>query len=123
MRHLSIRAVIVSLVMLLSLSTIGLAAIQLLRSKATVDSAEQVATYMVIDRNLFASLPRLRVERGYGLTAIMKEPDVNRRHRQLSLGARDPFNAAIDIALDNLSAVRDPSLRGKGAELASLVAD
>lgn len=79
---------------MLGLLAIGLAGIQILKSKSRMDTADQVTAFMVIDRNLFASLTQVRIERGYGLTALVKEPDTNRTHRQLSLDARAPFNAA-----------------------------
>ncbi|SFJ76822.1 methyl-accepting chemotaxis protein [Methylobacterium brachiatum] len=108
---------------MLGLLAIGLAGIQILKSKSRMDTADQVTAFMVIDRNLFASLTQVRIERGYGLTALVKEPDTNRAHRQLSLDARAPFNAAADIALGQLSSVADPALQTKRTELDALVGE
>ncbi|WP_245524185.1 methyl-accepting chemotaxis protein [Methylobacterium nonmethylotrophicum] len=112
-----------SLVSLIGLSAIVLAGRDLIRNKVRSDVADQVTAYMLADRNLFASLAQMRVERGYALTALLKEPGANRDHRRLSLDARAAFNQAIGIALDSLSRAADPALRAKRDEIAALVAE
>ena len=121
MPKLSIRFVIVAIVALVSAVAIGLAALQLIRSKARSDLADQVATYMAIDRNLFTSLTQLRIERGWNITALLEEPDANRVHRQTALDGRQAFDTAIDGALADLRGVTDAALKARGVELQSFV--
>ncbi|SFF24098.1 Methyl-accepting chemotaxis protein [Methylobacterium sp. yr596] len=116
----SIRALIVSTSVLLGVSAVGLAGTELVKSRDRSNVADQVAVYMQTDRNLFASLAQARVERGYGLLTLQREPDLNRSHRELSLGARKSFEQAISFALDYLGQVSDPAVLAKRGELQRL---
>ncbi|MCJ2058598.1 methyl-accepting chemotaxis protein [Methylobacterium sp. J-048] len=106
---------------MVSATAIGLAALQLVRSKARSDLADQVAAYMAIDRNLFTSLTQLRIERGWNMTALLEEPDANRIHRQTALDGRQAFDAALDGALVDLGSVPDAALKARGVALQSLL--
>ena len=115
--RLSIRFVLMSILMLASVMAIAIAALDVARSKARLDTAVRAAEYVEIDRNLFASLNQLRAERGWSLNALLLEPDAGRVQRQIALEARDIFDAAVDDALAELDRLGDAPLAAKSAEL------
>ncbi|MCJ2071151.1 methyl-accepting chemotaxis protein [Methylobacterium sp. J-030] len=78
---------------------------------------------MAIDRNLFASLTHLRVERGWAMTALLEEPDANRIHRKTALDGRAPFDKAADVGISALGQVLNDKLRAGSGELQSFVSE
>ena len=119
--RISIRVIIVAIVALVSAVAIGLATLQLVRSKAKADLEGQVAAYMSVDRNLFTSLTQLRVERGWSMTALLEEPDVNRNHRATAFDGRRTFDAAIEEALAELERVPETTLRAQAVAFHAFV--
>ena len=55
---------------------------QLVEGKDNKEIADTTANYPNIYRNFFVGLTQLRLERGYAINVLKKEPDADLKHRQ-----------------------------------------
>ena len=123
MRGISIRLVLISLIAILSLSFIGYAALGMIKSRSILNTANEAAADMIIDRDLFVSLTQLRVERGWALIGLLQEPARNRSQRQAALVGRAGFEAVADGAVTALSRSSSAVLRARGGDLGAYLVE
>ncbi|MGU3421788.1 methyl-accepting chemotaxis protein [Methylobacterium sp. D54C] len=108
------------MVLLLGIMAVGLATNSLIRRINSNNTVQTVANYAGVDRNLFLGLSRLRLDRGYGGTALKLEPSANRTFRQLSLAARAGSDESLTAAAKGLAESPIPELASMGRELGEM---
>ncbi|MCJ2087823.1 methyl-accepting chemotaxis protein [Methylobacterium sp. E-005] len=121
MRPPSIRVVLIAIILIMSVCVAALSGLRITESRERLAVADQVAAYMIIDRNLFVSLTQVRLERGWAMSALLKEPAANGANRQTVLEGRTALDPVVDLGLTALSQVPSETLRARSAELQSLV--
>ncbi|MCJ2071152.1 methyl-accepting chemotaxis protein [Methylobacterium sp. J-030] len=67
------------------------------------------------------SLTQFRTELGWGISALAQEPAVNRTYRDIVRDSREPFDTAVERALDGLSRVSETAPALGSAEFRSLL--
>ncbi|WP_084564657.1 methyl-accepting chemotaxis protein [Pseudoxanthobacter soli] len=85
--------------------TIGLSAWGLHREYQEREITESVASYAIIDRDLFAALSNVRVERGDGSNALIREPQDGANLQKSVSTARGKVTTAVQGALAGLAAL------------------
>ena len=100
---LSIKAILTTILLVLIAITISLSGWALHRAYEERETAASVASYAMIDSDLFSALSNTRTERGDGSTALLQEPQETASLRQSVTNARGSVTNAIQGALAGLA--------------------
>ncbi|VUD72956.1 Methyl-accepting chemotaxis protein 4 [Methylobacterium symbioticum] len=122
MRHISIRSLLTGMVLLLGFMAMALAGNALLQRYVGMTTAQRVAAYAALDRDLFLSLSRLRIERGYTSAVLLGEPEVTRHHRKVSTEVRGALDESVTAAVGGLTASPLPELVAASRRIATAFA-
>ena len=117
MKNVSIRFLLIGMVLLSGFMAVALAGHSLLSRYKSRNLAQVVADYARLDRDLFLSLSRLRLERGYGSSALLGEPEAMIQMRNLSTGVRTALDDSLAAAVRGLRATPLPELVTTGQQI------